>query len=343
MHGRPGEGERFHTVAGAGKPRWIFDRYGRWDVRDAQMQSLGSFGQAGDVIASGDGTLAAALTKDSLVTYTLEPFAKKQTVALPGQPLGSRTEFEGTLALTRNGSTAVVCVDSKPGVSVIVIDKLRGTAAQRKLTLPKDIFSCQLSIDDDRGLVVVAAIDTLIAFDLTTGALRWQAPTVNRDMTGSIEIARHDRDILASIDGGAIRMFDIARGDAVGELGHPLFVPRSIAFIAGDRLVATRMAASIFSSGQLATIWSLADASVVSAGGLDWGSSYDLDERGNLAVVRQAFYGNVGKLSVDPMKESCWIFSVGTVATLHRSASSSAIAGRRAPARARCVASPRTR
>jgi WD40 repeat protein len=314
MHGRPGEGERFHTVAGTGKPRWIFGRYGRWDVRDAQMQSLGSFGPAGDAVASGDGSTAAVLTRDSLVTYTLDPFAKKQTIALPGQPLGSRTEFEGTLALTRDGATAVVCVDSKPGVSVIVVDKLRGAPVQRKLAVPKDIFNCQLSIDDDRGLVVVGAVDTLMAFELATGALRWQAPIVNADMTGALEIARHDRDVFASIGGGALRMFDIARGDAIGELGHPLFVPRSIAFIAGDRVVATRTQASIFSSGQLATIWSLANASVLSTGGLDWGSAFDLDERGNLAVVRQAFYGNVGKLTVDPMKESCFIFSVGTAA-----------------------------
>lgn len=291
---RPGDGERLRMLDGK---RWAAATYGKWQVRDATGAVLGTLAEPdGDVAFAADGASLATLTKDGIVTYTLAPFGRAHAIKLGARPY-SISEAKRTIALSRNGKLGLACIDS----GVARVDVVHQTAT----TLVKDSpGGCAVAIDDASDTAVAVLGDDVLAFSVATGAARWHArlPSAAANMATGPNIAVHDGKVLATVDDGRVELYDVAHGDAIAELGSPLFVPATVAF-AGEALVAVGPSGrSIFDASRELTVWSLRDGTQLSRGVVDWGSKFLLREDGQLAVARRVVSG----------ADACWVFSVGT-------------------------------
>jgi hypothetical protein len=300
---------RLWPVGGTGKARWITKQYGEAEVRDASFALLGKLDASETVAAAGDGKTAVMANKRALVRFSLDPVARLQTIALPLPADDSLSTSR--IASSRDGSIAAVCVKAGQGNQVVVVGGLSPDGKQppaiRTLSFPDPIFGCQVAISDELGLVVVAAVDSMYGFEAATGVLRWRtALETNPDLAVTTDFAVSGRTALVTNHG--IQLYDLARGDAIGEIGNGLAIPHDLWFLRGEALLTTRLdRSSIFgpAASNLAT-WSLQTGTLTARGQATWGDTFQIGEDGALAVVR--------RVSAPGNPEACYAFSRGTTA-----------------------------
>ena len=255
LRDRPGDAVRFHPVAGGVAVRWLADQYGRWSAWDKDGTPVGAFADAkGDVVAAGDGKTAIATTATGLVRYALAPLGAPHAIALPQPPVGADDLSERTLAVDRTGGTAVVCTDAGNSLKAIAIvrDLARDRPSVQTVAMP-DLYGCQVAIADGAGVAIVAGIDAMYAIDLASGAQRWRTPLAFAVSAFSNNLAIvGDAALVTQID-GSVGVYDVARGDALGQLGSSLERPTRVWFGAGDALVAVHPEPSSISARSRAT------------------------------------------------------------------------------------------
>lgn len=332
--------ERLRAVPGGQATRWFVGELGRWELRDGAGVTLGKLpGGAGEIAVAGNGKLAVAVLGTQLVLYAIDSLQQLQTLQLP-DPVISGSWYDhatSSIAVSRDGSSAALCL--KAG-NVGAIDLVRGFGrslargpARTRVSVPK-LGSCyQVALVDEYRMVIVSdGGGGLCGVDLATGAVAWQFDVHSPGtplIAQSMQLALHGRTVLATMPDGRTRLFDVVRGDVVGELGSPIVPALSMAFSGDDELLVSRRpderwslaAARMNSTTPLirwtapTTTWSLKDGTAslrdrvtstrTARDGIEWDYSHVGEDR-TLTAAR--------RLPTAPAADLCWEFLVGTIA-----------------------------
>lgn len=299
---RPYNVGRLWPIGGTGAARWITRVYGDAEVRDAAFGKLGTLAASDSIAAAADGKSAVVATKDALVRFTLDPVAKGATIALPAPPSHGMTG--NRLAVTSDGTTAVVCLDVPTGQQAVLVRHLDRQPQVTPIAW-SDMIGCEIALAELHGVVVLGSTGEIRGFDLASGALRWQAPR-EYGIAGGLgsAIAVHHRTVLVSWRG--LLLLDVVRGDVIGQLGTEIAKPVRAWFLQGNQLLALRRQdGSVFAPPRVAlSRWSLTDGTRLQTGTADWSARWSmLGEDGALATLRAP--------NVTP-GNPCWTFARGT-------------------------------
>ncbi len=297
----PFQASRLWPIGGSGKARWIIRQYGEAEVLDASWTSIGKLANSQSVVAAADGKSALLALKDgTLQRFTLAPVAKHSTITLPAP--ADVSMGGSTIAVTADGTTAVVCLKTPKDYQAVLVRSLDKQATVTPIKFD-GMSGCEVALAELHGIIVVADAGEVRGFDLATGALRWQAPRgyLGRNATAS-EVGVFGRTVLVSWRG--LMMLDVVRGDVVGQIGTDIARPEEINFLRGDQLLTVRQnPASMFAAtGVALATWSLKDGLRTNTGTAMWGFASRLAEDGTLITARQPVDSNV----------PCWTFSKGT-------------------------------